>query len=84
MFWEPALKMLNKNPDVEQYITFAEFLQYAMHHGDAHWLPMHTMCSPCAMHYQYFVRLETFSEDMQYLSQALSNPILDLQVHRNQ
>lgn len=84
MFWKPALKMLNKNPDVEQYITFAEFLQYAVYRGDAHWLPMHTMCSPCAMHYEYFVRLETFSEDMQYLSHALSNPILDLQVHMNE
>ena len=83
MFWKPALTKLNKNPDVEQYITFAEFLQYAMSHGDAHWTPMHIMCSPCAMQYEYYVRLETFHEDMQYLSHALSNPILNIEVPKN-
>ncbi|XP_042208025.1 uncharacterized protein LOC121856498 [Homarus americanus] len=87
-FWRPLLKALNITKPTP-YITFNDFLRYVLknHHqhtlANPHWMRLLSVCSPCHVAYKYVLRLETFIEDLQYLSRDLNITSLDLQMRRN-
>lgn len=55
-------------------VTFPEFIRFISEPGSGtteqrneHWLPMHTLCSPCAVHYDFIGKFEHLKEDSDYL-----------------
>ena len=40
--------------------------------GDRHWQPMHSLCTPCAVHYDYVLKLESLENDMKLFANALA------------
>ncbi|XP_070208603.1 carbohydrate sulfotransferase 10-like isoform X1 [Littorina saxatilis] len=45
-------------------IGFVEYLDFALNvKQDAHWKPVHQVCSPCVFRPQYLGKMETFSKD---------------------
>jgi len=62
-------KMMKKYPALtgESLPTFSQFLQYITgedswevtdEHSDPHWSPYHSLCSPCAVDYDWIIKLE--------------------------
>ncbi|XP_018010716.1 carbohydrate sulfotransferase 11 [Hyalella azteca] len=55
--------------------TWPEFASYLLStpasQFDEHWKPIYLMCSPCAMDYDVIAKMETFSEDTQYVINEL-------------
>ncbi|XP_050709127.1 carbohydrate sulfotransferase 11-like [Eriocheir sinensis] len=59
-------------------VTFAEFLRFISEAGrgtkeqrNEHWRPMHELCQPCAVHYDFIGKYENLKEDADYLLQWL-------------
>lgn len=55
--------------------TWPEFVSYllatAPERYDEHWRPIHLLCSPCVMRYTVIAKMETFSEDTQFVINEL-------------
>jgi len=53
--------------------TWREFVTYLLNTPatkyDEHWMPMWMLCSPCIIRYDAISKMETFSEDTQYILQ---------------
>ncbi|KAK8386108.1 hypothetical protein O3P69_010674 [Scylla paramamosain] len=51
--------------------TWKEFVRYVINTPpskfDEHWKPIYTLCSPCVVKYDVIAKMETFSEDTQYI-----------------
>ncbi|XP_045125797.1 carbohydrate sulfotransferase 11-like isoform X2 [Portunus trituberculatus] len=71
-------KGLNKhrdNPNEEtDNITFTEYIRFISQPGrgtveqrNEHWLPMHEICHPCAIQYDFIGKYENLKEDSEYL-----------------
>ncbi|KAK7474592.1 hypothetical protein BaRGS_00034176, partial [Batillaria attramentaria] len=57
-----------KNFQCADDVTFAEFLYYALVvNPNAHWSPVHEVCSPCVLKPQVLGKMETFSQDASYV-----------------
>ncbi|XP_050707411.1 carbohydrate sulfotransferase 11-like isoform X3 [Eriocheir sinensis] len=59
-------------------VTFAEFIRFISEAGrgteeqrNEHWLPMHELCQPCAVRYDFISKYENLKEDADYLLQWL-------------
>lgn len=52
-------------------ITFEEFLRFLVDSNtakmDVHWKPMHELCQPCAVHYDFVGSFEQLREDADYV-----------------
>ncbi|XP_050734197.1 carbohydrate sulfotransferase 11-like isoform X2 [Eriocheir sinensis] len=55
-------------------VTFSEFIRYISEPGpgtaeqrNEHWLPMHKLCSPCSVEYDFIGRMENLEEDADYV-----------------
>ncbi|XP_068209441.1 carbohydrate sulfotransferase 10-like [Palaemon carinicauda] len=60
-------------------ITFVQFLKYVLKtydegKPDAHWKPYHDNCCPCHFDYDYITKVETLSEDLEYVFKKLGIP----------
>lgn len=51
--------------------TFAEFLRFIAHekYFDEHWAPYYRTCEPCALNYDYILKVETLDRDQNFLIQ---------------
>ncbi|KAK8749956.1 hypothetical protein OTU49_015148 [Cherax quadricarinatus] len=62
--------------------TWTEFVRYLINSPsskfDEHWKPIYSLCSPCVIKYNVIAKMETFSEDTQYVINQLG---LDDQLH---
>lgn len=61
-----------------QNITFVEFIRFISEAGhgtqeqqNEHWRPMHELCQPCSVQYDFIGRFENLREDTEYLLQWL-------------
>lgn len=55
-------------------VTFSEFIRYISKLGpdtpyqqNDHWLPMHELCAPCSVEYDFIGRMENLEEDADYV-----------------
>ncbi|XP_042219217.1 carbohydrate sulfotransferase 11-like [Homarus americanus] len=55
--------------------TWREFVRYLINSPsskfDDHWRPIYALCSPCVMKFNVIAKMETFSEDSQYIIKQL-------------
>ncbi|CAL4112284.1 unnamed protein product, partial [Meganyctiphanes norvegica] len=51
----------------EYAVTFEQFLNYITTKMDRHWIPMHHFCAPCNNHYDFYLDLATFKDDLRYI-----------------
>nr|XP_045581802.1 carbohydrate sulfotransferase 11-like [Procambarus clarkii] len=55
--------------------TWREFVRYLINSPsskfDEHWKPIYSLCSPCVVKYNVIAKMETFSEDTQYVINQL-------------
>lgn len=62
--------------------TFAEFLRFIANekYFDEHWTPYYRTCEPCALHYDYILKVETLDRDQNFLIQdtKLSNYLYEV------
>ncbi|XP_053330321.1 carbohydrate sulfotransferase 8-like [Spea bombifrons] len=62
----------------KENVTFEEFVSYILlgdpNKWDIHWLPMHRLCDPCNIHYDFFGKYETIKEDADYVLRAIGAP----------
>ncbi|XP_072763609.1 carbohydrate sulfotransferase 14 isoform X2 [Anoplolepis gracilipes] len=62
--------------------TFAEFLRFIVNekYFDEHWAPYYRTCEPCALHYDYILKVETLDRDQNFLIQdaKLSDYLYDV------
>lgn len=62
--------------------TWREFVRYLINSPsskfDEHWKPIYSLCSPCVIKYNVIAKMETFSEDTQYVINQLG---LEDQLH---
>jgi hypothetical protein len=51
--------------------TFAEFLRFIVseRYFDEHWVPYHSTCEPCTLHYDYILKFETLDRDQNFFIQ---------------
>ncbi|XP_050730021.1 carbohydrate sulfotransferase 11-like, partial [Eriocheir sinensis] len=55
-------------------VSFSEFIRYISEPGpgtaeqrNEHWLPMHELCAPCSVEYDFIGRMENLEEDADYV-----------------
>ena len=57
----------NETPEDGSGLTFNEFLYYLSSHETSefqeHWRPMHQLCHPCLVQYDYIAKFETIEKD---------------------
>ncbi|XP_064089883.1 carbohydrate sulfotransferase 11-like [Macrobrachium nipponense] len=62
--------------------TWTEFVRYVINTPyskfDEHWKPIYSLCSPCVIKYNVIAKMETFSEDTQFVINQLG---LEDQLH---
>ena len=68
-------------------VTFREFVLHIIDPRtrqpfDRHWRPMHELCQPCRIHYDFIGHTETMAEDSRYALSRLGIR-LDLFPHQN-
>ncbi|XP_063872012.1 carbohydrate sulfotransferase 11-like [Scylla paramamosain] len=70
------LSFLRDNPNKKEgdNITFTEYIRFISQPGrgtpeqrNEHWLPMHEICHPCAIQYDFIGKYENLKEDSEYL-----------------
>ncbi|XP_063867651.1 carbohydrate sulfotransferase 11-like isoform X1 [Scylla paramamosain] len=68
------MKYRGTNAGSGHNVTFPEFIRFISEPGggtaeqrNEHWLPMHTLCSPCSVHYDFIGKFEHLKEDSEYL-----------------
>ena len=56
-------------------VTLDEFLQWitSKQSRNRHWMPFYQMCNPCAINYDYIVKMETMKENSDFLMPLLFN-----------
>ncbi|XP_045128908.1 carbohydrate sulfotransferase 14-like [Portunus trituberculatus] len=76
-FSKDALKHLARQRDqgLESF-TFTEFLKHVLvdqkeRLENAHWRNYYSICSPCALGYDFILNMETFTEDLKYIVNKL-------------
>ena len=49
--------------------TFNQFIETILYKypDNVHWIPYSSLCHPCSVHYNYIVKLETFSDDIKLI-----------------
>lgn len=64
----------NPNKKKEDNITFTEYIRFISELGrssseqqNEHWLPMHELCEPCSIQYDFISKFENLQEDSEYL-----------------
>ncbi|XP_068234208.1 carbohydrate sulfotransferase 10-like [Palaemon carinicauda] len=60
-------------------LTFEQFLKYVLKtykegNPDSHWSLYHQWCCPCHFDYDYITKVETLSEDLEYIFKKLGIP----------
>ncbi|XP_068222292.1 carbohydrate sulfotransferase 12-like [Palaemon carinicauda] len=60
-------------------LTFEQFLKFVLKtyeegNPDSHWSPYHQRCCPCHFDYDYITKVETLSEDLEYVFKKLGIP----------
>ncbi|XP_068222181.1 carbohydrate sulfotransferase 9-like [Palaemon carinicauda] len=60
-------------------LTFEQFLKFVLKtyeegNPDSHWSPYHQWCCPCHFDYDYITKVETLSEDLEYVFKKLGIP----------
>ncbi|XP_068223531.1 trichohyalin-like [Palaemon carinicauda] len=73
------LKTVHKMLGVRFVLPFSMFLKHVIYthkHNivDNHWMPIDRLCSPCLLHYNFVVKLETMKEDLNYVFKELGIP----------
>ena len=59
-------------------VTFAEFIKFFIFsettgtHQDVHYVPVYQLCDVCRQHFDFIGKLETFSEDVQYIYSSVN------------
>ncbi|CAJ0965812.1 unnamed protein product [Ranitomeya imitator] len=70
--------MYRKNKNSTENVSFNEFVQYLLtltpKQMDVHWRPMHYLCDPCNINYDFLGKLETVKKDSDYILKALGAP----------
>ncbi|KAK8394430.1 hypothetical protein O3P69_006548 [Scylla paramamosain] len=70
------IQKLRDNPNKKEgdNITFTEYIRFISQPGrgtleqrNEHWLPMHEICHPCAIQYDFIGKYENLKEDSEYL-----------------
>ena len=65
LYFSIIVKNLNKG---DKKPTFQQFLTHIAMNGPAtynrHWKPNWLICNPCKFHYDYIVKMETFTTDL--------------------
>jgi len=79
-------------PEKGSHVSFGQFVQYALMQGgilrcrddpdclddvDVHIQPQWMQCDPCALEYDAILKVESLSDDMNYLREVLHLPDLD-------
>ncbi|XP_060572196.1 carbohydrate sulfotransferase 11-like isoform X2 [Ruditapes philippinarum] len=65
-------------------VTFPEFIKYILYLHESglgingHFRPMLSLCDPCSIYFQYFVKLETLSDDARFLITKWRNDFDDV------
>ncbi|KAK8406578.1 hypothetical protein O3P69_007293 [Scylla paramamosain] len=65
--------------------TFTEFLKHVLvdqkeeRVENAHWRNYYRTCSPCALHYDFILNTETFTEDLKYIVNKLGITEVDVE-----
>ena len=82
MFWRGVgrnvVKTVRKNPSVDSLtyghdVTFPEMIKFLVRRFetgqpiDQHWSPMYKRCDPCKLTYRYVGKMESFTDDAQFL-----------------
>ncbi|CAM1301499.1 CHST12 (predicted) [Pycnogonum litorale] len=71
LYWKKAMERYRNvaNVPLGTNITFPEFVKYLIDSkdDDRHWMPIHQLCQPCSVEYDFIGKLETFTEDRQRL-----------------
>jgi len=75
------LKMLRKNLTSRQYnrgrgVTFQEFVQWLVRTEayDPHWVPVHRLCHPCNIRYDFIGKMETLFADADHVIRDVGSP----------
>ncbi|XP_061433214.1 carbohydrate sulfotransferase 9-like isoform X1 [Lethenteron reissneri] len=73
-----------KNPSRESLlqghdVTFSEFVSFILDprwalYQDVHWLPVHKLCQPCLLHFNFIGKLETMQRDSAALLAKIGAP----------
>ncbi|KAK7026752.1 hypothetical protein SK128_003068 [Halocaridina rubra] len=58
-------------------------LRYGIFRMDNHWRPQYSLCKPCALPYEYVLKMESLNEDLQFLVQKLNMTEVDTKIHKN-
>ena len=65
--------------DKETEITFQDFVRYVGNVenelstlDECHWREIYQLCSPCAIQYDYILKLETMSDDVRYILSSIN------------
>ncbi|KAK7079860.1 hypothetical protein SK128_013898 [Halocaridina rubra] len=79
MYSATLLKKVHARLGKTFHITFPMFLRHVIYthqikQVDSHWRPIEWLCSPCLLHYDYIVKLETMTEDVKYVFEQLNIP----------
>ena len=70
------LSIFRDNPNKKEgdNITFTEYIRFISQPGrgtveqrNEHWLPMHEICHPCSIQYDFIGKYENLKEDAEYL-----------------
>ncbi|XP_069997078.1 carbohydrate sulfotransferase 10 [Penaeus vannamei] len=64
---------------LKPHVLFSHFLKHVVHTHktgtwNGHWGKYVELCAPCGLKYDYVVKLETMSEDLEYIFQKLGIP----------
>ncbi|KAM4013377.1 carbohydrate sulfotransferase 8-like isoform 2-T2 [Anomaloglossus baeobatrachus] len=67
-----------KDKKSTENVNFNEFVQYLLTEKpkemDVHWRPMHYLCDPCNINYDFLGKLETVKKDSDYVLKVLGAP----------
>ncbi|XP_066942519.1 carbohydrate sulfotransferase 8-like [Macrobrachium rosenbergii] len=79
MYSTSLLMKVHKRLGGHFVLTFPMFLRHVVYthqHNivDNHWKPIDWLCSPCLLHYNFVVKLETMTEDLNYVFRKLDIP----------
>ena len=61
-----------------RFVSFRRFFGFVVRHPyfDLHWSPQSSICDPCSVDFRYFVKLETFDEDIRELLREVTSEVV--------
>ena len=61
--------MFSFRTNEQHKVPFSEFLQYFVKYNisDKHFIPLHSICHPCQLKYDYVAKIETHYRDMKHI-----------------